>query len=663
MTILSLPLTFNSPSALAFQINSTSINKTSFSISEVSRNRLPSHHHHSLSTSSRRSLSLVASSARPKSQLEPRKPITIGSSSAIFDTPCTEDSYDPSYLESQSQSQSQSQIEGNSQDQIKPISPIEVGQRQQDAKKVEEEEEEELLDVSQMIEREKKAQALKQKKAALLLRQQVLEDEKREKKSMNGKGKGRAIVSQQGIEISPSDSDSDDDLEICLPRLVSPKIEFQYPRTHNSHFSMAQKKIQALVPKREREHSITVHGGGDEITTDSQFHQAGRTFGRGDARTIVDPHVAMNTKLGKSKSGNSNRNSGTTAHAGTKMGGVSKKAQDKLLLQKASKQAREDTLRRVEDWQKRGGTLRHQRSIGITQSAEFQQDEGKDNEEVNQQERAKDLMESMRVEAERAAANEQDAGIEDGDDADDEDFVGSGEEEENDNEDEEEEYGSIDEMGSMDGMDLDEASTSEAELEEARNDDKEAEFNSEVSSSPVVVGQGSNLIDTNTTVRLSSQAPGEADSLTEYDNYDDESDNRRPQTITSRPRLIASITDDEGKSLKSSPTLDKPKEVVAATQYHSFIVKEQAAFPHFDPSKMAEISLTQAFGNPEDSQPIPQASRAVFEEGAGFSQFFDEEGLVDSQVLPTQTQMPVLQKPLPKVIDPPTTSTRTLSQH
>ena len=457
---------------------------------------------------------------------------------------------------------------------------------------------EELLDVEEMLERQKKARALERRKAALVLQQQMRADEKLALKLKNkldgGKGKAKA---QQDATLRDDDvvSSDSDELEICIPRPASPKIEAK-PHDLLSH---TQKKLKDLVPKREQ--SAAAH----EEMTESQFHRAGRTFGRGAAKMVVDPHVA--SKMNGSKAGQGK-------FAKTKTNGrVSKKAQDKLLLGKASRQAREDTLRRVEDWQRRGGTLR----VGSGSALEMQSREVAGEVTQGREDRAKGLMDSMRMDAERAG-RESELENEDGDDADDEDFVGSDGEAEDD--DEEREVDSNDELGSVDEMDLDEESDSAAELEDQDDAVKKGE---DAESSSLRLGAS-------------------ADSSTQRSQYPIEQDeNLFRRAAGANKATRAAITDDEDEGNTPAP------KAVAATQYHSFIVTEQAPFPHFDPTKMAEVSLTQAFGNPEDSQAMPQASRAVFEEGAGFSQMFSDDGLVDAELQPTPTQ--VLPKTLPRV--------------
>jgi len=498
-----------------------------------------------------------------------------------------EDSYDPSYLESQSQTQTQddSQIFD-----VKPVKQaLKATSSIEDVVDAQDDEDEELPDLADMREKEKKAKILRDKKAALLLQQRLREDDKRQmlaseephKYDIKGKGKSRAETPR--FDFS---SDSDGDLVITVPRAPSPKIEKGAP------ISLTQNKLRTLLPKRER--AVT-----EDVTSESQFHRAGRTFVSGTARTLVNPHVESQIdRRAKQPKKPSLFNPKS---------GISKKAQDMHLLAKITQQNRAENERKKSSWESRGGDTLNDKALAAAA-------QGVEEQEQNKGERAKDLMDRMREGAEQSELQSKN---DDGDDEDDGDYVGSDEEPNSTADvDSGEEWGSADEDAAV----AEEVGANEGE--DAADDSTESQ-SQQAPSSPA--------IDTVSKSVAHSTQSGEDDDDVVF---------RKPNKIKSRPQVFA---DDEEEE---SPARAEKDPLSAANQFGG------PAFPSFDNhAEMGTISLTQVFGNPEeDSQKEEKVADWTRGKAAGdFSDIFEEAGdFADSQLALTQTQI-VPPKELPNV--------------
>lgn len=516
------------------------------------------------------------------------KPIEIGSSSAIydFDPALQEDSYDPAYLKADSQSQSQESLE------VQP----EAGKRTS-AKattspicEAEDSSEDELPDafeaVRQRKEKEQKAKALREKKAALLARQQEKAEQKKVEEDV--KGKGREIV---------MDLDSDQDLEIEPTRAATPIIKSEH-RSPRSHKLMRQLALRSA--KKERN---------DEIS-DSQVHRAGRTFHGGEAQVVVAPHVA--TKA--SRATNSKK----------KESAVTAKAVYDLLLAKSRVQSHVEKVKRLEDWKRRGGTLRHDHAMEEAAAQGDEDEEGHDD-------RAKELMEAIKAGAENG-------GEEDEDDEDD-DYIAS---------DEEAALFSGEEVGSAD------------EEEGSAGEDSEEEQGAPDKALKAQESYREKLTDANSdepdmSADLSSIAPTEV--IPSQGGLESGSESDDGIVAARRFKAVKSAIlddDDSQESFAEKPakvTEDSSNESAQATQYHQFVVKGAApAFPEV--GEIKDISLTQAFGKVGATQAPPQASKAIFEDGEGFSQMFGSDGAegFTQAAEPTQTGRQVENDaPLPSV--------------
>lgn len=524
------------------------------------------------------------------------KTIEIGSSSAIYDFNMDEDSYDPSYLKAETQSQSQDSVQVNQ----KATSTVPTKASTSPICEAEEDSDDEFPDAIQVIrdrnEREKKAKALQAKKAALLARQQEKMEQHKPKEDL--KGKGREIV---------MDLDSDpEELEIEIPRASTPvvKADHHSPRSHKLMRRLALKPVK-------KEH--------DDDMSESQFKRAGRTFHHGDENVVVNPHVA--TKASKARSTKKGEHAVTTH-------GVYN-----LLMEKAKQQALNDKVKRMEDWKRRGGTLRH--DYGTEELMRAEDEEGQDD-------RAKDLMNAIQA---RIIETPQD---DDEEDEDDEDYIGS---------DEEAAYLSGEEDGSVHDEDEEPLASSDGEDGKAINNANvsasvQDRFAHRASDDPDLAGD------------MSSIATTQVIPSDRSDVSDAESEEAIVVSIRAKPteRLVlqAQESQDDGAALAGSGDNAHPnQDPVQATQYHGFVVKDAApAFPEF--GKIDDISLTQAFGKVGATQAPPQASKAVFDDGDGFSQMFgdDDAGGFTQATLPTQTGAgPKANAPMPSVSEMVTVNT------
>lgn len=550
----------------------------------------PSLSHRPRSSSTKPALSLRAASI-PLSSMQAAvktesKTIEIGSSSYIYDN-MDEDSYDPSYLRIKNESQSQSQDSLESLPSTRAVLPDKATTSPIVEDDGDDSDDEEFPDAMQIVlarqEKEKKANALREKKALALAMREKAEQKKPDE---DIKGKGREIV---------MDLDSDpDDLEIEMPRAATPVIKAgpHSPRSHKLMRQLAQRSA-----KKEY----------DDEMSESQFHRAGRTFHGAEANVVVNPHVT--TKATRPKAPKKKE------HAVTKHG------VDNVLMEKARQQALLDKMKRMEDWKKRGGTLRHDHAVEES-LAQADDEEGQDD-------RAKDLMNAIQAGAQEN--NEQDEEDED------EDYIAS----------DEEAILSGDEMGSAeeDENAMDGSSDSEEESIEVKSKQQ-----TDMQSFRDVQQTGDDSDAPDMSADMSSIAPTEVMQSEREDNSDDESEDS-PFVAPRTKQARQVITDDEADTGSPADADAGSSGPHQATQYHKFVVKEAApAFPEFE--KIRDISLTQVFGKVGASQAPPQASRAVFDDGEGFSQMFggdDAEGFSQA-VEPTQTgQAMTVDGPLPSV--------------
>lgn len=525
----------------------------------------------------------------PTSTRTQAKPIEIGSSSAIYGFDMDEDSYDPSYLKAEPETQSQDSLTAeHAKKSTVPskstTSPI------YDA---EEDSDEELPDAIKILqerqEREKKAKALRAKKAALLARQQ----ERLEKKAEEDvKGKGREIV---------MDLDSDpEDLEIEVTRASTPVIKADHhsPRSHKLMRQLAHKSVK-------KEH--------DDDMSESQFKRAGRTFHLGETNVVVNPHVAMKAPRAKAaKKGE---------HAVTTHGVYN------LLIEKAKQQAVYDRVKRMEDWKRRGGTLRHDYAAGEVMQA---------GDEDEQDERAKALMSAIQARAVEATEGDED------DDGDDEDYVGS---------DDEAAILSGEDEGSAAGEEED---TAQPDSEEEEDEDLKI-ANGRFVPDDKLAHRASE--DPDMSAEMSSIATTQVIPSEKSDASDAESEEAivvvRGPKITKR----VAVEEEESQEVNTLPANSESQGhaiegSAQPTQYHQFVVKGGApAFPEFG-NEIKDISLTQAFGKVGATQAPPQASKAVFDDGDGFSQLFDDgdAGSFTQATEPTQAVKPAeADAPMPSV--------------
>lgn len=475
-----------------------------------------------------------------------------------------------------------------------------------------EDDDDDLPDLAVIIARDTMALKLRQRKAALIARQL---DSNTVKKDTKGKGKMGAsgLNEPTAYHNDPIslDADEDSDLEICEPALfkapfaikkdTTPRNTAKHGRkasTHGPQSSAYHSRMEGRSIKRE-----------ESFASESQFHRAGRTFGAiGGERTTVDPHVVDSLRLGSK----ANRQqvvgpstSAVPAHSrvekragGRHATSVSKKAQDILLLGKAARQAKEDRDKRIDDWQRRGGTLREANdAAGSAPVAEGAISAAQ--EDANRAELTKDIMMQIRQDAEDAVEAE-----EEDDDEEDGDYVGSGEEREPADAD----VGSADEWGSADEA---------AAVASASDDEDQA-------------GSDSNAGDEGATSvhdMAEEAAHANGNALEQVANLDrsgqTENDTEEGEEIFRRPVLSKrqAILDDD----------DEDEEMISRPH-------DGQTFPIYD-GEMRDISLTQALGSIGDTRVGPQASHAVFAEGEGFSQMFADGSAGDFSQMMTQTQV------------------------
>lgn len=480
-----------------------------------------------------------------------------------------EDSYDPSYLKAETQSQSQDSLE--TRQESKPTISKKAGTSP--ICDAEEDSDEELPDAAKVLkerhEREKKAKALQAKKAALLARQQETTEKARLQADV--KGKGREIV---------MDLDSDpEELEIEVVRAATPviKADHRSPRSHKLMRRLTMKTVK-------KEH--------DDDMSESQFKRAGRTFHHGDENVVVNPHVT--TKASKSKPTRKHEHA-VTSH------GV-----NNLLMEKAKQQALSDKIKRMEDWKRRGGTLRHDHGNEELPQAD-------DDEEISE-DRAKELMNAIQARA-------IDADEEDEDEEGDEDYIGS----------DEEAILSGEEVGSAD------------EAESVGNDDDgESAIGSDSGKNYDKVAHGESGEPTSSG-DISSVATTQVIASDKSDVSDAESEDAIVVSTRIKPTMRMAVEDENSQETSSAQpqmtrNLSEESQAAQATQYHDFVVKAAApAFPEFD--KINDISLTQVFGKVGATQAPPQASRAPLDEADGFSQLFEEDdgGGFSQSTIATQT--------------------------
>ena len=524
---------------------------------------------------------------------------------------------------------------------------------------------EDLPDIQEQMLKDQKARQLRAKKAELLMRQQAKADEELAKiydvdsqsydwakaAQQKEKGKGKAV---EPAKIDRNDSEEDDDLEVVLPATAAPAIAKRQQPRHT------QPAIGGFAIKQEpqmREH---------EDLTESQFARAGRTFGRGDRQISVAPHVEIGGRRQPPQAVQQPAAKPKPSKKGATI--VSQRDQNRILLGKAKHQANADSRRRAEDWQRRGGTLRASEDDRLALAARVSVQSLEDNEgdEEDEQERADSgrgtvggLIEQMRAGAGRmqGVASEEEA--DEDEDEEDGDYLGSADED-----------GSGDEAGAN-GMDLDGASDSDEDEEERelkrasreQQQQQQARAESQGSASPGSARPSSKQqegIHSAETVRIGTTSNTENSSsvagspsrpvpTSETDDQDEVTVFRRP----AKPRAVVTADEDEDDQQD-----EKESESQGASErgqaVPDFAVQTQVAFPTFDDSKMEKISLTQAFGNPEDSQSAaPQASRADL---GGFSQMFGEngddgfgDGFIDSQMEAMTPSQAPRNKVLPKV--------------
>ena len=524
---------------------------------------------------------------------------------------------------------------------------------------IEDDDDEDLPDIQEQMLKDQKARQLRAKKAELLMRQQAKADEELAKiydvdsqsydwgkaARQKEKGKGKVIES---AKIDLDDFEDDDDLEVVLPATAAPAIVKRQQPHHT------QPTIGGFNIKQEpqmREH---------EDLTESQYARAGRTFGRGDRQISVAPHVEISARRQPPQA---NQQPAAKPKPGKKGAStVSQRDQNRILLGKAKHQANADSRRRAEDWQRRGGTLRASEDDRLALAARVSVQSLEDNEgdEEDEPERGDsgrgtvgNLIEQMRAGAGRlqGGGSDEEADEDDDDDEEDGDYLGSADE-----------RGSGDEAGAN-AMDLDEASDSDEDEEErelkraSKEDQQRARAESQGSASPDNARPSSKQQDgihSAETVRIGTVSNTENSSsvagspsrpipTSETDEQDEVAIFRRP----AKPRAVITADEDEEES-ESQRASERGQSVP------DFAVQTQVAFPTFDDSKMEKISLTQAFGNPEDSQSAaPQASRADL---GGFSQMFGEDGgdgfgdgFVDSQMEAMTPSQGPRDKALPKV--------------
>lgn len=518
-----------------------------------------------------------------------QKAIEIGSSSAIYDFNMDEDSYDPSYLKAGTQSQNSYSAKQDS----KPAAPAKSSTSP--IVEAEDDSDVDLPDAIQAIKERKakdqKAKALQAKKAALLARQQARTEQRKPEEDV--KGKGREI-------IMDLDSDPEEELEIEVARVSTPIIQRAAHASPRSHKLM--KRLALKSAKKEH----------DDDMSESQFNRAGRTFHHGDENVVVNPHVATKAPRAKNTQG---KQHSVTAH------GVYN-----LLMEKAKQQALNDKVKRMEDWKRRGGTLRH--DYGTEDVMQAEDEEGQDD-------RAKDLMNAIQARAVETPQNDED------DEEDDEDYIGSD-----------------DEAAILSGED--QGSANEEDDEDLASSDKD-----EDDENLKIADGGSTLLDS-----MGHRAPNDPDFAGDLSSIattqvipsdptevsDAESEDVVVVSTRVKPtkRLNVAGDDSQGPTSATSDSEESAhnkQDPAQATQYHEFVVKNAApAFPEFD--NINDISLTQAFGKVGATQAPPQASKAVFDEGDGFSQMFGDDDATGftQAVSPTQAvSAPKLDGPMPSV--------------
>ena len=548
-------------------------------------------------------------SAMPSSKaltLPSRAPILIGSSSAILDTSMDQESYDTRFLQTETQSQTQGETQAVTRaivlDDMRTDASRALDARlaeifESKASRAQEiaahEDDEDLPDINEERAKAARIKALKERKAALVAKQaeRAAATERAAKK-----GKGRAVERERDadekMDLPTSEidivftsaiksgkalnDDEDSDLEICAPGFASAKATPHGKSGHRRNDSTARQRMAGILPPRsaiKREESFA---------SESQFNRAGRTFGiHSGAQTTVSARVetrpAQVAAVSMVQARKSILSRAIHKKASAKSDNVvSKKAQDRLLLDRAARQAKEDRERRIDDWQKRGGTLRHGQDTTST---------GQENEddtasgEAARLERTRELMAQMREDAAAADVGSEAAEAGDEDDADDEDYIGSGDEAPKPAAplagDEEEEWNSGDELGSASGDSASDASEEAADEKDASNNRTE---------NPAVIDE----------------------------EEEEEGTFRRPA-----PKVRQVIADDDED--------DSPTSACIAP----YIPRTEVNMPN--------ISLTQAFDASDESGDVPPAMDGfsqMFAEG--------DDALVfdDSQAIPpTQTQV------------------------